>query len=495
MICFYRVKKMDLGQIFTNKFVAKYMASLFSLKLSAKMLDPCFGDGAFFYALKSCGFSNITGYEIDNSLYNKTEKCFPDIKMFNEDFLSSNESQKYDGIIMNPPYIRQEKIDDLSSFGITKSILRKKQIFSALPATANLYMYFIVKAISMLKKNGEFIVIFPGSWLTTRNGEYFEKIIYSDCVLQQKFFMSGEIFEKNVLTDVIILKLKKCHIEQETVIKHIRFGNANFLEYYPELNDLELDFTKAFDSYGTVRRGMTTGYNSMYINPPLKDDFSKKYLKPIVSSPKEIMGFSTKNAKTDKVLILNSTDTISDELEVYIKKYETEIQAHCSPKTLYDRLRSNKNWFSLNTVNSSGILFSYFVRNDMKFVYNENNYLARDNFYIIKQKDNIDSFLLFALLNNYYTFYQLEKTGKKYGAGLLKLQRYDLENLTFPDVSDFAENDVDRLKKLSLDLILRNDASLISDITKIISRYSTVKYDTLLNEYHSMKAYRLGNSV
>ena len=157
-------------------------------------------------------------------------------------------------------------------------------------------------------------------------------------------------------------------------------------------------------------------------------------------------------------------------------------------------MQSDENWFAISTVNSSGILFSYFVRNDMKFVYNESDYLARDNFYIIRQKDSKDSLLLFALLNNYYTFYQLEKIGKKYGAGLLKLQRYDLENLRFPDISEFSQKDVESLKSLSLNLISNNDSKAVSDITKVISQYSNVKYDILLKEYHSIKSHRLGSA-
>ena len=101
---------------------------------------------------------------------------------------------------------------------------------------------------------------------------------------------------------------------------------------------------------------------------------------------------------------------------------------------------------------------------------------------------------LFALLNNYYTFYQLEKICKKYGAGLLKLQRYDLENLCFPDISEFSQTDVESLKTLSLNLISNNDSSAISDITKVISQYSNVKYDILLKAYHSIKSHRLGNA-
>ncbi|MBP3742707.1 MAG: SAM-dependent DNA methyltransferase [Treponema sp.] len=485
---------MDLGQVFTNKLVAEYMTSLFSLEKSACMLDPCFGNGSFLSALQFYGYLDITGCEIDYSLFMQTKDSFSSAKLLNKDFLSSFTNKKFDGIIMNPPYVRQEKIDNLSTLGVSKTLLRQNPLFSELPSTANLYMYFIVKAISLLAENGELIVIFPGSWLTARSGKQFEKVIYAKCSLVEQIFMSGDVFEKDVLTDVIIWKLKKSKISSTPIIKYIKFENSNFTEYSPKLNDLGLDFSKKFESYGVIRRGMTTGYNSMYINPPLKNDVSRKYLKKILSSPKEIIGYSTKNSKPDNVLVLNSTDSLTDELKDYIQKYQNEIQTQCTPKTLYYKMQSDENWFAISTVNSSGILFSYFVRNDMKFVYNESDYLARDNFYIIRQKDSKDSLLLFALLNNYYTFYQLEKIGKKYGAGLLKLQRYDLENLRFPDISEFSQKDVESLKSLSLNLISNNDSKAVSDITKVISQYSNVKYDILLKEYHSIKSHRLGSA-
>lgn len=271
------------------------------------------------------------------------------------------------------------------------------------------------------------------------------------------------------------------------------FSNGNFLEQKTNTSKLQLDFSNSFDSYGIIRRGMSTGYNSMYINPPFEKEDSRLHLKKILSSPKEIKGYSTKNSKPDYVFIPNEKISLTDEVKNYLSKYENEIKSQASPKTLYERIQNNKNWFVIHTVNSSGILFSYFVRNDMKFVYNENNYLARDNFYIIKQNNNTDELVLFALLNNYYTFYQLEKAGKKYGAGLLKLQRYDLENLMFPDLSSFSNKDVEQLKYYASNLISENDTTAISEITKIISHYTSVGYDTLINEYHSLKAHRLGN--
>ena len=72
--------------------------------------------------------------------------------------------------------------------------------------------------------------------------------------------------------------------------------------------------------------------------------------------------------------------------------------------------------------------------------------MIRDNFYVLYPE--IDKWVCFALLNNLYTFYQLECAGKKYGAGLLKIQRYDIENLHFPNIKTFSAVDIDELKKL-----------------------------------------------
>ena len=110
---------MDLGQVFTNRIVADYMVSLFSLDKSARIIDPCFGNGSFLSALKKKNYKNVSGCEIDKTLFNDVKKTFEDYSLLNADFLSLD-TEKVSGIIMNPPYIRQEKIDNLASFGITK---------------------------------------------------------------------------------------------------------------------------------------------------------------------------------------------------------------------------------------------------------------------------------------------------------------------------------------------------------------------------------------
>ena len=92
---------MDLGQVFTRNPVAEYMTLLFSIDKESKILDPCFGEGAFLSALTNGGWSNIYGYEIDSTLYEKCKNKYQKYTLKNEDFLSSKHDNQYDGVIMN----------------------------------------------------------------------------------------------------------------------------------------------------------------------------------------------------------------------------------------------------------------------------------------------------------------------------------------------------------------------------------------------------------
>lgn len=125
----------------------------------------------------------------------------------------------------------------------------------------------------------------------------------------------------------------------------------------------------------------------------------------------------------------------------------------------------------------------------MKFILNDSDYIIRDNFYICQPL--IDKWLCFALLNNYYTYYQLECMGKKYGAGLLKIQRYDIEKLMFPDTDEFSDDNREYLRKLARRLAETGDRRIIKEITLVISGYASIPYDRIEYIYETTVANRL----
>lgn len=485
---------MDLGQVFTDRVVANYMVSLFSHVSKGRILEPCFGSGAFLRACKEAGYKNVYGCEIDERLYKEVVDDFPDYQLFQTDFLDYNPEDVFDGIIMNPPYVRQEKIDDLESLGISKEKLRKNGIYKGLPSTANLYMYFIIKAIDLLKDNGELVVIFPSSWMNARSGQSFNNLLIERTRVEREIHICGEVFEKDALVDVVILKLIKDSTpskikEIEPEYLELTEGTLREREGIGHCEEFVLNLSVPFSKYSSVRRGLTTGWNTMFINPKGVDSKPEECITKIISSPKAVHGYSTSLAETDDLLMIPQGQMLTDGLQEYITHFAEILSNEKKPKTLYEKFQISSEWYTLNEIDSNGILFSYFVRNDMKFIMNTSNVLARDNFYIIYPE--IDRYLMFALLNNFFTYYQLETIGKKYGAGLLKLQRYDIEKLQFVDVDSISEEDKEKLTSLAKKLVQFSEEKCIYDITAILSKYTDKKMDEILVAYQSIKKKRL----
>ena len=291
----------QLGQVFTKKIVADFMVELFNIRKDAQLLDPCFGEGVFIKSALNHGFKNIDGYEIDKELFRSLiNEGYSGTNLYNCDFLKSTSNKKYDGVIMNPPYIRHEEIDDLIIYDISKEKLREDIIFKELPKTANLYMYFVIKAFDMLKENGEMIIIFPSTWLTTEGGEYFKRLLFNNYSVVGQYEVFGEPFHRDALVEVSILHVKKTLSTANNIIdKKILNIYDRCIEEY-KTQDIKLNFDISFNSYAKIRRGLTTGFNKLYINP---EGVSQEFLKPIVSSPKDITGYSTDNAILDYVLM------------------------------------------------------------------------------------------------------------------------------------------------------------------------------------------------
>jgi tRNA1(Val) A37 N6-methylase TrmN6 len=486
------VEAIDLGQIFTKRFLADYMVGLFSLPPGSMILDPCFGGGAFLDSLhENTGYITY-GYEIDRNLFDSyTALKNMDGKLHNSDFLCRNHVQKYDGIIMNPPYIRHERIDDLKPYGITKEKLREQDLFAELPKTANVYMYFIVKALDLLKESGELIVIFPGSWFNARSGENFKKVLQKQSFIAKRIHVIGNAFDPPPFVDVVILKLiknisgasgpacKPVFIEVEN--GHIRRKNIGTIST-PKTSAVSIN------EYAKIRRGLTTGSNKVFVNPRISFNKNAAHLAELLSSPKNVKGYSTNGAETDKLLTVDKEAGISKELSAYLAECESDIAKNDNPKAIAAKIHDSDCWYCLEKFDCRGIIFGYIVRQDMRFIYNDSDMMIRDNFYVITPL--VDACILFCLLNNYYVYVQLELSGKRYGGGMLKLQKYDISALMLTDIGRISNDDKKELRQLGLSLTKTSDRTILDKITLLLSKYSEVDYVTIAQQYSYLKSVR-----
>ena len=83
----------------------------------------------------------------------------------------------------------------------------------------------------------------------------------------------------------------------------------------------------------------------------------------------------------------------------------------------------------------------------------------------------------------------MEKNGKTYGNNMLKIQKYDIDNLLIISPDTINEQDKENLRELSKALADFSDISKISDITSILARYYEI--ENIEKLFHETRKKRL----
>lgn len=126
-----------LGQVFTPAAVVERMLALRQRR--GRSLDPSAGDGAFSRRVNGC-----EAIEIDPTVAPAGARVM--------DFFALPLSEKFDTVIGNPPYVRQQEIPPGTLARLDSALFDGR---------SNLYLYFIEKAVRHLRHGGELIFIVP----------------------------------------------------------------------------------------------------------------------------------------------------------------------------------------------------------------------------------------------------------------------------------------------------------------------------------------------
>jgi adenine-specific DNA-methyltransferase len=129
------------GQVFTPPAIVAAMLAL--RRNSGRVLEPACGDGAFSARLPGC-----VAIELD------LVHCPPGA--LNLDFFAYPESEQFDTIIGNPPYVKARDIQPGTRRHLHSRLLN---------GHSNLYLHFIEKCVRHLKPGGELIFITPRDFL------------------------------------------------------------------------------------------------------------------------------------------------------------------------------------------------------------------------------------------------------------------------------------------------------------------------------------------
>ncbi len=105
----------------------------------------------------------------------------------------------FDAVIGNPPYVRQELLGDFKNYFESR--------YKTYNGVADLYVYFIEKAVSLLKEEGLFSYIVSNKWMRANYGEAFRNWLVKRNIVELVDFGDLPVF-KGVTTYPCILTIK-----------------------------------------------------------------------------------------------------------------------------------------------------------------------------------------------------------------------------------------------------------------------------------------------
>lgn len=497
-------KKKTNGVYYTPKYLAKFIVKYLenNIKLSdtASVLEPSCGDGVFIKSLlESSILDNIKQIKLfivekDEEELKKTIKLLDGnnkiiVSSNNEDYLDfhCNNLEKFDLIIGNPPYIKREYLSEEQIEKCTKiqNIVSEKN-----NNVKNIWISFVISAISKLKDDGCLCFVLPGEILQVKYAQDLRNILIRDFEKIEIFHFNQLIFELVEQDVIIIFAYKKskdkglyhCSIKNiedirkksETKIKRIKYSGefqkwTGYVLTEKELNkihSLGSKFNK-INYYCESSAGIVTAANNYFIinketeekyklNQVTKPIIQKSYLVPncINFTHKDYEDIVSKNSPSKLIYFdKNEVEELSESEREYIqigidKKFNERFKC-----------KQRKPWYKVKSVwKSEGI---FFKRSHIypKIVYNDADVLVTDSGYRIIMKEKFDILSLIFCFYNSLTLVFCELMGRAYGGGVLELTPNEFKGLPIPyykiSKSNFAKLDKMLREKQDIKRILK----------------------------------------
>ncbi|PKA12102.1 restriction endonuclease subunit R [Leptospira meyeri] len=379
-----------------------------------------------------CGNSLVDKdfYEDKNlSLFGKEEMRKVNTFDWKENFSKVFADGGFDVIVGNPPYVRQEILGE--EF---KTYAKKR--YTTYAGTADLYVYFIEKALSLLHPKGIYSIIVANKWMRANYGENLRKFLKTKRIYKIVDFGDLPVF-KSATTYPCILKLsnekpKNISVTQLKTLDFVSLNDAvKKSSYTVDLSSLEdkgwslsnqkesalLDKIKKagipLGEYveGKIYRGVLTGLNEAFVIDEetknrlvAEDPKSAEVIKPFLEG-KDIKRYA--HLQNKKWLILFPKGYTNERKKLNksfsIEKEYPAIFKHLKPfqKKAEDRYDQGEYWWELRACDYYGefekekIVFpDISTRGNFTFDFNH-SYLV-NTCYIIPKKD----FFLLAIINS-----------------------------------------------------------------------------------------------
>ncbi|BAB59823.1 modification methylase [Thermoplasma volcanium GSS1] len=438
-------------------------------------------------------YSNEHDHENKKSLKKRIESHTENLRKYglNPEVIERYMVNPADIVVMNPPYVRQESIkQERKKYYVSTYKLDKK---------SDLYVYFFMRSLWLLKPNGYVSAITSDKWLETSYGKKLQDFLKSRLIAiygqKNRSFMAdintvislyGNDMQ-NGPVDFIYLEsyasksvVRRVSMERSDLKPgkwfYLRSPEIFLREIMPKLNHKLGDFAE-------VKRGFTTGANEFFYMRDVSSQYETDYL----ANPKkfEEWGVSAKNEKELKEqglvyieneggerFVINRSDTkplvrTTKDLKGYIidkperlclytktpgimtKKYiewgrkqPVNIRGRKEPVIGYNNVPSvsgRKNWYSLNDLEPANIILPMYVMDRFFIPWSKEPVVCDNTFYTLKP--NVRGIITFLNSTIFYTAMELYL--RRLGGGVGEVKVNDYEQMPVPDLSKLDLSKID----------------------------------------------------
>jgi hypothetical protein len=430
---------------------------------------------------------------------------------------------------MNPPYIRQEKIDKQDKEHYVKTYF--------LDRTSDIYTYFMVRALKLLKEGGAAAIISSDKWLEVGYGLKLQERLKPHILAVYGQRMRS--FTADVNTVITVLKKDKLPDDHPIQFIYLsRYGSNEVINYKsiprgklspgkwyylraPKIFEEKLlpKLNRRLGEFADIKRGFTTGANEFFYMKDITHLYEADYL----ANPKKFEEWGVK-AKTSKELVEQGLIYVENEGGerfvidrkdvVPIIKSPKEITSYSigRPKLLclYTKnpgkftykyiewgvkqgfhkkptCQSRNPWFKLPDLEPAQILFPMFVMARFFFGFSSDPVVCDNMLYTVYPKYNKTNFWLFINSTIFYLTAELYSLRMGGGALALKVNFYEdmpVPNLKELNVSFPAEKLLKRTPLPYYDEVKQPDRRELDKAVLRALGFPEHELDTLVDELH-----------
>ncbi|MEM2871961.1 MAG: N-6 DNA methylase [Candidatus Caldarchaeum sp.] len=418
----------------------------------------------------------------------------------------------FDVVVANPPYIRQELLGSKEKSKIKALIegeFRGKVFIGARPKKSkdaiilhkqsDIYVYFFIHGIALLRNGGRLGFISSNKWLEVDYGEPFQKFLLDHCKILYVVEFDRAIFpDAEVNTAVTIIEKEsdkqkreqnlvkfvrvKQRMDLEVLLRLIQEAEGSFEDISIRINVVKQGdlvegkwnfYLRAPTVYqkvirspkikplayvAEVFRGPVTGYNDYFIISKEKAKewgIEPQFLKLCVSSPKKIKGLVIRKDDVQEYFFmvnrpkhdLTGTNALKyiehgEQLEVDVVRGS---QGGRRKLPELETISARELWYAIPQPREADIFLQYLIHERPRAFWNMAKAHAPNTIHYIIPKHEDYTLSILGYLNSSVNALMLELYGRSYGGGVLKIEVYELRNLPVIDPSFLSEDERDRI--------------------------------------------------